>query len=115
MLFALAYLLLRRVVRLVGGSSNGMMSTEVEVVVLRHQLKVRKRQAGRPRLRRRDGWFITVLSRAVPRADLMPPVDVRDAARSYSCKALRYGARHVCQAVIESRPARPSFEEAAQP
>ena len=38
MFFGLAYLLLRRVVRLITGSSNDLMSTEVEVVVLRHQL-----------------------------------------------------------------------------
>jgi hypothetical protein len=42
MLFALVYLLLRRVVRLVIGSSNELMNTEIEVVVLRHQLMVLK-------------------------------------------------------------------------
>lgn len=40
MLFALAYLLLHRVVRLIAGSSNERLSTEVELVVLRHQLMV---------------------------------------------------------------------------
>jgi hypothetical protein len=53
-LFALVYLLLRRVVRLIAGSSNDELSTEVELLVLRHQLKVLKRQVGRPRLRRSD-------------------------------------------------------------
>ena len=52
MLFALAYLLLHRVVRLIAGSSNERLSTEVELVVLRHQLMVLKRQVGRPQLRR---------------------------------------------------------------
>jgi hypothetical protein len=38
------------------------------VVVLRHQLMVLKRQAGRPRLRRRDRVFMAAISRALPRA-----------------------------------------------
>jgi hypothetical protein len=36
-LFALVYLLLRRVVRLIAGSSNEQMYSEVELVVLRHR------------------------------------------------------------------------------
>ncbi len=44
MLFALVYLLLRRLVRLVAGYSNEQMNTEVEVLVLRHQVAVLKRQ-----------------------------------------------------------------------
>lgn len=43
MFFALVYLLLRRVLRLIAGSSNELMDTEIELVVLRHQLKVLKR------------------------------------------------------------------------
>ncbi len=63
MLFALVYLLLRRVVRLIARSSNDQTNTEVEVVVLRHQLMVLKRQVGRPRLRRRDRLFTAAISR----------------------------------------------------
>lgn len=48
MLFALVYLLLRRVVWLIADSSNEPRNTDVELVVLRHQLKVLKRQVGRP-------------------------------------------------------------------
>jgi hypothetical protein len=53
-LFALVYLLLRRVVGWIASSSNDELSTEVELVILRHQVMVLKRQVGRPRLRRRD-------------------------------------------------------------
>jgi hypothetical protein len=53
---------------LIAGSSNQLMATEVEVVVLRHQLRVLKRQVGRPRLRRRDRLFMTAIARALPRA-----------------------------------------------
>ena len=62
MLFALVYLLLRRVVWLTAGSSNEL-NAEVELVVLRHQLQVLKRQVGRPRLRRRDRVFMAAISR----------------------------------------------------
>jgi putative transposase len=65
-LFALMYLLLRRLVQLVPGSSNHLNS-DVEIVVLRHQLKVLKRQTGRPRLRRRDRVFMAAMSRVLPR------------------------------------------------
>ena len=66
MLFALVYLLLRRVVRSIAGSSSET-STEVELVVLRHQLMVLKRQVGRPRLRRRDRLFMAAISGVLPR------------------------------------------------
>ncbi len=68
MFLALVYLLLRRVVPLIIGSSSERMNTEVEVVVLRHQLKVLKRRVGRPHLRRRDRLFMAAISRALPRA-----------------------------------------------
>jgi hypothetical protein len=66
-LFALVYLLLRRLVHLVAGSSNHL-TRDVEVVVLRHQLKVFKRQVSRPCLRRRDRLFMAAMSKALPRA-----------------------------------------------
>jgi putative transposase len=67
-LFALVYMLLRRVVQSIGCSSNEQMSTEVELLVVRHQLMILKRQAGRPRLRRRDRLFMAAISRVLPRA-----------------------------------------------
>ncbi|HZA27513.1 MAG TPA: hypothetical protein VE915_07710, partial [Actinomycetota bacterium] len=66
MLFALAYLLLRRLLQLVAGSSTDL-SKDVELVVLRHQLKVLKRRVGTPRLRRRDRLFMAAISRSLPR------------------------------------------------
>ena len=67
MLFALIYLLLRHLVRLLANSSNDLKS-EVEVVVLRHQLMVLKRHVAGPRLRRRDRLFMAAVSRTLPRA-----------------------------------------------
>jgi putative transposase len=67
-LFALVYLLLRRVVGWMAGSSNDRMNTEVELVVLRHQLKILTRQLSRPQLRHRDRVFMAAISRILPRA-----------------------------------------------
>ena len=67
MLFAFAYLLLRRLVQVVAGSSTDL-TRDVEVVVLRHQLTVLKRQVSKPRLRRRDRLFMAAMSKALPRA-----------------------------------------------
>ena len=68
MFFALIYLLLRCMVGWIAGSSNERANTEVELVVLRHQLKVLKRQVGRHQLRRRDRVFMAAISRILPRA-----------------------------------------------
>jgi hypothetical protein len=43
-IFALVYLLLRRLARMTAISPNEVLDTEVELVVLRHQLKVLKRK-----------------------------------------------------------------------
>ena len=65
MLFALLYFLLRRVVRLIAGSTNDL-DRDIELAVLRHQLMVLKRHVGRPRLRRRDRLFMAALGRFSP-------------------------------------------------
>lgn len=67
MLFALLYLVVRRLFGLVRGSGSEDPSKEVEILVLRHQLKVLRRQAGRPRLRRLDRVVLAAASRVLPR------------------------------------------------
>jgi putative transposase len=66
MLFAVVYLLLRRLVGLACGSAEDRHN-DIEVLVLRHQLAVLRRRVGRPRLRRRDRLFMAELSRVLPR------------------------------------------------
>ena len=66
MLFALIYLLLRRLVGLIAGPSNDLHN-DIEILVLRHQLMVLKRGVGRPRLRRRDRLFMAAVSGTLPR------------------------------------------------
>jgi putative transposase len=63
MVYALFYAITRRVLRLSGISSD----TEAEVLVLRHELAVLRRQIKRPKLRRRDKLFLSVMSRMLPR------------------------------------------------
>ena len=62
MLFALLYVLVRRLVRLAGGPFTDLHN-DIEIVVLRHQLAVLKRQVGKPRLHRRDRLLMAALSR----------------------------------------------------
>jgi len=65
MLFALLYLVVRRLFSLAGSSRSEDLSKDVEILVLRHQLKVLRRQAGRPQLRRFDRAFLAAASRAL--------------------------------------------------
>jgi putative transposase len=65
MVFAVFYLLLRRLVALAGAAED--RHNDIEVLVLRHQLAVLKRRVGRSRLRRRDRLFMAALSSVLPR------------------------------------------------
>ncbi len=66
MLFSILYLILRSMLRLVPAAEGGR-EREVEILVLRHQLNVLSRKAGRPRLRRTDRAFLAAVSRVLPR------------------------------------------------
>src|SRR3990170_6711092 len=65
MLFLLS-LIARAVARLVASSADEG-SKDIEILVLRHQLKVLRRQIGRPRLRPVDRALLAVAARALPR------------------------------------------------
>jgi transposase len=67
MLFALLYLVVRRLFGLAGGSGSEDLSKDAEILVLRHQLKVLRRQKDRPRLRRLDRVVLAAASRVLPR------------------------------------------------
>jgi hypothetical protein len=56
-LFSLLYLIIRGLLRLVP-SAGSDRDREIEILVLRHQMKVLSRQVGRRKLRRLDRVFL---------------------------------------------------------
>jgi hypothetical protein len=65
-LFSIFYLILRGLVRSVPSAEEGR-EREIEILVLRHQLKILSRKAGRPKLRRLDRVFLSAAARRLPR------------------------------------------------
>jgi hypothetical protein len=63
-IFALLYFALRRLFGWAAGPSSVDQSKDVEILVLRHQLKILRRQAGRPKLRRIDRAVLAAAGRA---------------------------------------------------
>ena len=65
MLFSLFYLIIRLLVR--AAPARDDHDLEVEVLVLRREIEILRRKAGRPKLRRIDKVLLAALSRALPR------------------------------------------------
>ena len=65
MLLSLLYMVLRGTFRL--ARAGDQRDRDVEILVLRHQLKVLKRKAGRPKLRRRDRVFLAAAASMMPK------------------------------------------------
>jgi transposase InsO family protein len=61
------YLVVCRLLALLVLLARGDRSKEIEILVLRHELAILRRQAGRPRLEPSDRLVLTALSRVVPR------------------------------------------------
>ena len=65
MLFSLLYFLVRR---LLGAGGRHQVERDIELLVLRHQLKVLQRQVTRPRLNRLDRVLLAAASRRLPKS-----------------------------------------------
>ena len=66
MLFLLS-LVIRTLTRVLAGGRSDDSSKDLEILVLRHQVRVLRRKAVRPRLRRLDRVLLASASRVLPR------------------------------------------------
>src|SRR5256712_12876708 len=66
MVMSIIYALFRFLLGLLSPSANRGQGAEVEVAVLRHQVKVLRRQVGRPRFRPLDRAFLAAAARVLP-------------------------------------------------
>jgi putative transposase len=69
LLVSVLYLVVCRLLELLVLVMRGDRGKELEILVLRHELSVRPRQAGRPRFEPHDRLLLTALSRVLPRRD----------------------------------------------
>jgi putative transposase len=62
------YVLVRRLLELVVLIARGDRTKELEILVLRHELSILRRQVGRPRHEPHDRLLLAALSRKLPRS-----------------------------------------------
>jgi putative transposase len=67
MLSKLAYLTLCRSIQLLALLAHGATAKDLEILVLRHQLAVLRRQVARPKLQHGDRALLAAISRVLPR------------------------------------------------
>ncbi len=103
MIFSLVYLLARRLFELLILHARTDASKDVEILVLRHEVSVLRRQVTRPQLRSTDRALLAALSAGLPRIRVGFQKSATDAeqqlhaARSYSLiRPPRTGRRVIC-------------------
>jgi putative transposase len=100
------YRLVRRVVELVRIHRMDAIAKEAEILVLRHQLAVLRRQVARPRFRWSDRALIAALARLVPRqrwaAFLVTPETILRWHRALVRRRWTYRHRHVGRPLLRT-------------
>jgi putative transposase len=66
MLFSFVYLVFVSLLKLLVGSRRPARAKDIELIVLRHQIEVLRRQVGRPRMRSADRAFLAATCRLRP-------------------------------------------------
>ena len=74
---SLAYVLVCRLLELVVLLGRGERSKELEILVLRHELSILRRQVKRPQFTPHDRMFLAALSRVLPRRSWQPETLLR--------------------------------------
>jgi len=81
--WSFCYLVLRCVLQLVSLRSRSEDFKELEIVVLRHELSVLRRQTRRPQLTTTDRVFLAAASRLLPRSSWLFIVETVSLQRLY--------------------------------
>jgi putative transposase len=110
LLWTFVYLVARNLFALVWLLARPRRSKELEILLLRHELAVLRRHAGRPGLTRSDRALLAALSRVVPRTAwtslVVKPETVLRWHRQLVARRWTYAHRKAGRPPSSARPAR---------
>jgi putative transposase len=110
MLLSLAYLLVRTLLRLLIADRQGEATRDLEIVVLRHELSVLRRQVKWPRFRGSDRAFLAAAARRLPRTGRVGFLVTPRTLLRWHRELVRWKWADTATAVRAGRRCRQSFE-----